>query len=101
MMKVEDINKLEELNNKFRDALVDLREFLFSNGETVHSEKAKEFKALMDGCVREGKIILRDNGIKTKEELKEVYTKFLIPDFSNELFDCNVYIPEDEIDCGL
>ncbi|MGL5414537.1 MAG: hypothetical protein ACRDDY_19660 [Clostridium sp.] len=100
-MTAEEMIRLEELHNNFRDSLVDLREFLFSNGETVHSDKAKEFKASIDGCVREGKIILRDNNIKTKEELKEKYTKFLIPDFLNELFDCNVYIPEDEIDCGL
>ncbi|MGL4876183.1 MAG: hypothetical protein ACRC30_16200 [Clostridium sp.] len=100
-MTIEENSKLEELNNKFRDALVDLREFLFSNDESIHSDKAKNFKALMDGCVREGKIILRDNNIKTKEEFKEVYRKFLIPDFLNELFDCNVYIPEDEIDCGI
>lgn len=100
-MKIEEIQVLEDLNNKFRDALVELREFLFSNNETMFSDKAREFQRVMDSCVREGKKIIKENNIKTIEELKAVCNKFLIPDFLNELFDNNVYIPEEEVDCGL
>ncbi|WP_297631511.1 hypothetical protein [uncultured Clostridium sp.] len=100
-MKIEEIQKLESLNNEFRDILVGLREFLFSSDETMYSDEARGFQKTMDNCVREGKKILRENNIKTEEELKSVCKKFLIPDFLNGLFDNNVYIPEEEIDCGL
>ncbi|MGL6115108.1 MAG: hypothetical protein ACRC1R_08705 [Cetobacterium sp.] len=100
-MKIEEIQKLESLNNEFRDILVGLREFLFASDETMYSDEARGFQRTMDNCVREGKKILRENDIKTAEELKAVCNKFLIPDFLNGLFDNNVYIPEEEIDCGL
>lgn len=97
----EEIKTIEDLNDEFRDSLIELREFLCHNNGSLDSEKAKELQISMNKNIKEAKEILTKHNISNKEELKKMSNKFFMPDFLNGVFGDEEYNIENEVDCGL
>lgn len=101
-----EIQKVEELNESFRDALVQEREYMGNARTIVDPAQAKEVQAIIKKCVEEARVILDQNDVKSREELKIMSKKYFMMEFLNELFKDGVYDSEAcnmeiDIDCGL
>ncbi|WP_053982546.1 hypothetical protein [Niameybacter massiliensis] len=100
-----EIQRIEELNDKFRDALITERE-LYHSRTMANPAEEKEMQILMKQYINEAKEILTQQGIKTREELKAISKKYFMVEFLNELFkdqtyNSEAYNVEIDIDCGL
>lgn len=100
LVSKEDIEAIESLHDNFRDSLVDFREYLYSPNGEMGSPIYIKIQASMGKCINETKLILNKYNIGNEEKLKEISSKFFIPDFLNNLFGNNEYEQEYEIDCG-
>ncbi|MEG0326838.1 MAG: hypothetical protein RR618_09985 [Cellulosilyticaceae bacterium] len=96
-----EVEKIEKLNEEFRDALISSREYLYHGGSALNSEEAKAVRATMNGCINEAKEILNESDIKGIEQLKKMSKKHFIAEFLEGLFGNEIYHFEDHIDCGL
>lgn len=98
----EIVSKLETLNESFRDALIHLREFLYSGNRGIEAEqKKKEIQALMNQYIREAKGLVEQGHIMNQDYLKKASKKYFMVEFLNAVFENEVYDAEIEIDCGL
>ncbi|MGL5574254.1 MAG: hypothetical protein ACRDCW_01650 [Sarcina sp.] len=97
----EDIAEIEKLHDDYRDLLVEYREYLFYRRGDKDSEEAKKIRHIMADTIQRTRALLEKNGIKFAENLKEVSSKFFIPDFTNDVFKIDNFNMLDEIDCGL
>lgn len=97
----EIVDRVEKLNERFRDSLIDLREYLYSGKGAASSSQAKEIQLLMNQCIHEAKEILEKHNIKSRDQLKEMSKKHFIVEFLNGLFEDELYNVDIEIDCGL
>ena len=101
-MNQEIISKIETLNESFRDALIHLREFLYSGNRGIEAEqKKKEIQALMNQYIHEAKVLVEQGHIIDQDHLKKASKKYLMVEFLNAVFENEVYDAEIEIDCGL
>ena len=97
----EAIEMLEGLNERFRDALISLREYLYHGMGAADSSRAKEIQLEMNQCINEAKVLLDRHAIKDRGQLKEMSKKYFMVEFLNSLFGDEGYSTEIEIDCGL
>lgn len=97
----DDIVVIEKLHDDYRDLLVEYREYLFYRRGDKDSEEAKKIRHTMGDTIIKTRELLEKNGIKFVEDLKEVSSKFFIPDFTNDVFRIDNFNMLDEIDCGL
>lgn len=97
----DDISEIEKLHDDYRDLLVEYREFLFYRRGDKDSEEAIKIKRAMNSTILRTRELLEKNGVASVEDLKEVSTKFFIPDFTNDVFRIDNFNMIDEIDCGL
>ena len=97
----EIVESVEKLNERFRDSLIDLREYLYSGRGAANSSQAKEIQLLMNQCIQEAKEILDKYNIRSRDQLKVMSNKHFIAEFLNGLFEDELYNVDIEIDCGL
>ena len=98
----EIVLKLETLNESFRDALIHLREFLYSGNRGIEAEqKKKEIQSLMNQYIHEAKGFVEQGHIMNQDHLKKASKKYFMVEFLNAVFENEVYDAEIEIDCGL
>ena len=100
-----EIQRIEELNESFRDALINERE-LYHSRTMGNPAGEKEMHMLMQQYVKEAREILDKHDIKTRDGLKAMSKKYFTVEFLNELFKDNAYNSEAynieiDIDCGL
>ena len=96
-----DIEKIEQLNEAFRDALIHLREYMYHPNSSINSEKAKVVKREMEACIMQAKEVLNKHEIKDVETLKKLSKKHFIAEFLEGVCGSEIYYFEDHIDCGL
>ncbi len=99
-MEVE-LQRVEVLNDQFRDALIGLREYLYQGNGRSDSIEAKAIRAEMKQCVEEAQAIVKRCQIKNKEQLKANSKKYFLIEFLSGIFGDEIYNTETEIDCGL
>lgn len=98
----EIVSKLETLNESFRDALIHLREFVYSGSRgTEVEQKKKEIQVLMNQYIHEAKRLVEQGHVINQHHLKKVSKKYFMVEFLNAVFENEVYDAEIEIDCGL
>ncbi|MBP3910663.1 MAG: hypothetical protein J6D39_03985 [Niameybacter sp.] len=98
----EALAKVEALNETFRDAIIHLREFLYSGNRSAAAEqKKREIQGIMNSCISEAKVLLNQCQITDRNKLKKMSKKYFMAEFLNSLFENEVYNVEIEIDCGL
>ena len=97
----EDIAEIEKLHDMYRDLLVEYREYLYYRRGDKDSEEARKIRHTMGNVILKTRELLEKNNIKFEENLKEVSSKFFIPDFTNDVFKIDTFNMLDEIDCGI
>lgn len=96
-----DLQRVEGLNDQFRDALISLREYLYQGNGRSDSIEAKAIRAEMKQYIEEAQAIVKRCQIKNKEQLKANSKKYFLIEFLSGIFGDEIYNTETEIDCGL
>ena len=88
----EALAKVEALNETFRDAIIHLREFLYSGNRSAEAEqKKREIQGIMNSCISEAKVLLNQCQITDRNKLKKMSKKYFMAEFLNSLFENEVY----------
>ena len=105
-IKTDEVSKndkeaFESLHDKFRDALVDYRDFLCHKGGKENSAEAMQIQKNMAAIITDAKNIVSKYNVQSEEDIKLMSKKFFIPDFISAILGTETFNDAYDIDCGL